>query len=263
MYARLLTSFLLIATLAFTGAQCRPSPTDRSDSELKKQSAKPAWIKLSENIERRELEPGLVIYKLNPKMIRTEIHYDESAPLFEEWQNKTDYAILINGGYFDEHFQPTGLLIKDGLEIGSNRYDDDRSGSLIITDHPYIIDTADTPIPEISPAVSVLQSFPLLISKGLPAIKEDSNKLARRTVVAADKSGDFLIIIADKTPVSLYALMNTLLESDLELEIALNLDGGPSTTLSAKTENFEETLIGLSPLPQVISFQESRPRLLD
>ena len=48
-------------------------------------------------------------------------------------------------------------------------------------------------------------------------------------------------------------MMELLLDTDLNIDIALNLDGGPSTLLTFASEEFEEDLLPITTLPQVIS----------
>jgi hypothetical protein len=77
-----------------------------------------------------------------------------------------------------------------------------------------------------------LQSFPLLVKPGgelgFPEPFED-NVAARRTVIAQDQEGRILFIVAPRGHFTLHRLSVYLMESDLNLDIALNLDGGPST----------------------------------
>jgi hypothetical protein len=77
-----------------------------------------------------------------------------------------------------------------------------------------------------------LQSFPLLVRPdgelGFPAEFEDHVQ-ARRTVIALDREGRILFILTPRGHFTLHQLSLYLTESDLNLDIALNLDGGPST----------------------------------
>ena len=52
---------------------------------------------------------------------------------------------------------------------------------------------------------------------------------ARRTVIAQDKEGRILFVITPRGHFTLHQLSLYLTESDLNLDIALNLDGGPSS----------------------------------
>ena len=77
-----------------------------------------------------------------------------------------------------------------------------------------------------------LQSFPVLVKPGgepgFPAELED-NVTARRTVIAQDREGRILLLVSPRGDFTLHRLSLHLTNSDLDLDIALNLDGGPST----------------------------------
>jgi uncharacterized protein YigE (DUF2233 family) len=82
------------------------------------------------------------------------------------------------------------------------------------------------------PLQAALQSFPILVQPGgklgFPADREDHAR-ARRTVIGQDKNGRILFIVAPEGYFTLHQLSAYLTESNLNLDIALNLDGGGST----------------------------------
>jgi len=77
-----------------------------------------------------------------------------------------------------------------------------------------------------------LQSFPMLVKPGgelgFPEQFED-NLPARRTVIGQDRAGRILLMVAPRGYFTLHRLSLYLTGSDLELDIAINLDGGPSS----------------------------------
>jgi len=98
-----------------------------------------------------------------------------------------------------------------------------------------------------------LQSFPLLVKPGgllgFPAQYEDNLK-ARRTVIGQDREGRILFLVAPLGHYTLHQLSLTLVDLDLGLDIALNLDGGPSSGIIL-AEPFEH-IPAYSLLPLVI-----------
>ena len=84
---------------------------------------------------------------------------------------------------------------------------------------------------------------------GFPAESED-NVRARRTVIAQDREGRILFLIAPRGQFTLHQLSRYLTESDLNLDIAINLDGGPSSGLMIA--NPREVIPSQSLLPVVI-----------
>ena len=91
---------------------------------------------------------------------------------------------------------------------------------------------AEKPYDPSEPLLAGLQSFPLLVKPGgdlgFPVQFED-NLQARRTVIAQDKESRILFIVTPRGHFTLHQLSVYLTGSDLNLDIAINLDGGPST----------------------------------
>ena len=85
--------------------------------------------------------------------------------------------------------------------------------------------------------------FPAGTDEGLPD---------RRTVIAQDRVGRILIIVAPSGFLSLHEMATFLAESDLELDIALNLDGGASTGIWLSAGEREVKIDSLTPIPSVI-----------
>ena len=85
-----------------------------------------------------------------------------------------------------------------------------------------------TPDPAITAA---LQSFPVLVQSGAASYSDEDGQTARRTVLAQDKNGRLLFILAPYGGFTLAQLSQWLAASDLDLDFALNLDGGSSTGL--------------------------------
>jgi uncharacterized protein YigE (DUF2233 family) len=79
-----------------------------------------------------------------------------------------------------------------------------------------------------------VQCFPVLVKPGgvmgFPADADDGRP-ARRTVVAQDRDGRILLMVAPRGFFSLHVLATWLVESDPDVDIALNLDGGTSSGL--------------------------------
>ena len=91
---------------------------------------------------------------------------------------------------------------------------------------------AQKPYNSNEPLQAALQSFPILVQPGgklgFGAEREDHAR-ARRTVIAQDKNGRILFIVAPEGYFTLHELSAYLTQSDLNLDIAVNLDGGGST----------------------------------
>jgi uncharacterized protein YigE (DUF2233 family) len=134
----------------------------------------------------------------------------------------------------------------------------DFGGMLAITaDGPQLRWLAQHPYDPSEPLLAALQSFPLLVKPGgepgFPEQEED-NRAARRSVIGVDRDGRVLLITASIGDFTLHILSAYLVASDLDLDIALNLDGGPSTGMLL-ADPFQE-ISSYVPLPIVITVRE-------
>ncbi len=161
---------------------------------------------------------------------------DRSNPkIISQWQQKLKAEIVINGGYFDENNESTGFLKIEGEKFGNlsingkNGY----TGMLLIKDNQPELRYLPAENYKNEKVNFALQTFPTLIYNNKSLITEDSGKTARRTVLAQTKDKKTYIIISESF-ISLYKLAQWLENSELDISIAINLDGGPSTGLIVK-----------------------------
>ena len=176
------------------------------------------------------------IFRLDQNFFQLDVAYRETPQSVEDWQTETNALMVVNGGFFrveNERHIPNGLTVLDGQVMGSSY--GSFGGMLAIYEggaelrwlaqKPYLLG---------EPLVAGLQSFPVLVKPGgelgFPAESED-NVRARRTVIAQDREGRILFLIAPRGQFTLHQLSRYLTESDLNLDIAINLDGGPSSGL--------------------------------
>ncbi len=172
------------------------------------------------------------------------------------WLRESGAVMAINGGYFTEGYEATGLVVSDGTAVGTSH--GTYAGMFTVTDAgtsvewladvPYFDDKR--PFLHQFPIQQATQSFPLLVKpNGVMGYPEEDGIPARRTVVGQDVNGRLLFIIAGDGRFTLHQLSQWLVNSDLELEIALNLDGGTSTGLQFADGN---GIPAYTPLPIVI-----------
>ncbi len=226
------------------------------------------WIPLNPGLERRIInltgDAGrrleyLYILRLEPDRYVFDVAYDPQAQTLEAWQRETGALVVVNGGYFrkeKETWLPVGLIIVNGEAVGSSY--DSYAGMLAITAAgPELRWLARDPYDPAEPLRGGLQSFPLLVKPGgemgFPGDLED-NQQARRTVIGQDEAGRMLFILAPMGYFTLHQLSAYLTASDLALDIALNLDGGPSSGLLLADPR--EEITASSSLPIVITVRE-------
>jgi uncharacterized protein YigE (DUF2233 family) len=199
----------------------------------------------------------LYLLRLEPAFYQVGLAYEAQNPRdLKSWQVETGALIVLNGGYFREEagkLIPTGLIVVEGQAQGQS-YDTFAGMLAVTTEGPELRWLEQTPYDPQEPLLAGLQSFPLLVKPGgelgFPAEHED-NRRARRTVIGQDRAGRLLFLVADRGYFSLHQLSLYLVNSDLDLDIALNLDGGPSSGLLLAEP--AEGIPAFSVLPVVIT----------
>jgi uncharacterized protein YigE (DUF2233 family) len=102
-----------------------------------------------------------------------------------------------------------------------------------------------------------IQSFPMLVFPGGEVAPiEDDGKRARRTAVALDRAGRLLLIASPTSEFTLRGFADWLGGGDLDIDRALNLDGGSSTGLFLRSGALSEQIDSFGPLPLVLLVEE-------
>ncbi|MBN1812984.1 MAG: phosphodiester glycosidase family protein [Anaerolineae bacterium] len=201
----------------------------------------------------------LAIVRLDPSAVRFRVHYNPGQPLkVSTWAEQLQSLLVINGGYFTPEYEATGLLISDGQTWGAV-YDDFAGLFAVTADEQVSVRwLRDRPYDPAEPLTQGVMSFPVLVKPGgvmgFPANTDDGMS-ARRTVVAQDFEGRVLFIAAPRGHLSLHEMAVFLAESDLGIDVALNLDGGPSTGLWLATEANPVGIDSRAAVPSVISVE--------
>jgi len=224
------------------------------------------WLSLRPGIELRHVlvETGnvterLTITRLDPAVARFSVHYAPHEPLtVKDWAARLQSFLVVNAGYFTPENVTTGLLISNGQTWG-NLYGD-FAGLFAVTtqEHVSVRWLKDQPYDAAEPLRQAVMSFPVLIKPGgvmgFPA-DADEGTPARRTAICQDLDGRILILVAPRGYLSLHELARWLAESDLGLDVALNLDGGFSTGLWLTVNEQSLEIDSRVPVPSVISVE--------
>lgn len=209
--------------------------------------------------EAGELVEHLFMLRLEPGAFQFDVAYHPQPQTLEAWQSETKALIVMNGGYFrleSESYIPNGLTVVGGERIGGTYAD--FAGMFAVTgDGPELRWLAREPYDPNEPLLAALQSFPVLVKPGgelgFPERNEDG-RAARRSVIAQDRDKRVLFLVASVGNFTLHGLSVYLVESDLDLDIAINLDGGPSSGMLLARP--AEGVPALIPLPVVITVRE-------
>jgi uncharacterized protein YigE (DUF2233 family) len=201
----------------------------------------------------------LTIVRLDPSTAHFRVHYNPNQPLkVRSWAEQLQSLLVVNGGYFTPEYEATGLLISDGQTYGAIY--GDFAGLLAVTadEQVSVRWLHDYPYDPVEPLTQGVMSFPVLVKPGgvmgFPADADDGNP-ARRTVVAQDFDGRILFIAAPRGYLSLHEMAVFLAASDLGIDVALNLDGGPSTGLWLQSDESPVGIDSRTAVPSVISVE--------
>ena len=221
------------------------------------------WFLLRPGLERRVVQiyddqnqvvESLYIWRLDQRRFRLDIAYSETPKSLQTWQEETNAVMVINGGYFsidNGRYFPDGLAIVHRTAFGNSF--EGYGGMLAVNqDQAELRWLVQKPYNPNESLQAALQSFPILVQPGgklgFAADREDHAR-ARRTVIAQDKKGRILFIVAPEGYFTLHELSAYLTESNLDLDIAVNLDGGGSTGVLVANPR---EIIPSRPLPFVI-----------
>ena len=175
-------------------------------------------------------QENITLLRLDPFTYRFDVAYQPGAPLsLTAWQAQTGALLVVNGGFYTKAYEATGLVVSSGEVYGSSY--GDFAGMLAVTAAgPEVRWLRQRPYDPTEPLLAALQSFPMLVRPGgVLGFPDEDGQQARRTVVAQDGAGRVLFLVATLGHFTLYQLSHYLASSDLDIDVALNLDGGPSS----------------------------------
>lgn len=226
-----------VATLRPTTLHTLPEPS------VAHQPSDTGWVAVGQGAEMRRMRVALEghvtlanisIVRFDPNQVRFSVGYDAQQPRsLLEWRKESSALAVINGGFFAADYQSTALVVSNGLPSGQSYVG--RGGMFAVTGDGSLVlrSLADYPYSEDEPLSEALQSWPMLVKNGgQPSYSDEADtERDRRSVVARDRSGRILFFVCSSNSFSLPSLSAWLAASDLEIDSALNLDGGSSSGL--------------------------------
>jgi exopolysaccharide biosynthesis protein len=226
--------------------------TTKQDTGWEKVDAALEFRRLPVTVEEHTSE--FIMLRLDPAAYHIRVAYDADHPgRVSQWATAIKPIAIINGGYFDESKRATALVVFDGIVRGSSY--EGFGGMVVVNEsggfelrslrqHPYDANEA---------LQQAMQSAPMLIQPGgvLSDLEADDDR-SRRTVIGRDTHGRILLIACDWPVFTLKELASALKTSDLELDAALNLDGGRSTGLFLQTPTLQLTVDSFDSVPLVL-----------
>lgn len=228
------------------------------------------WIVAAQGVEVRTLtiagiapDVATPVYavRLDPALVRLRVQYAPDTPQpLRTWVEAHRPLVAVNGGFFTADNRATALIVSDGEVHGASytgfggmlaASSDGRIWIQALRDEPY------------NPAVPLdqaIQSFPMLVYPGGAAAEiADNGQRARRTAIAIDRAGRVLIIVCPTSAFSLQALATWLASSDMDIDRALNLDGGSSSGLFVRAGDVLWQINSFAALPSVLMIEPRTP----
>ncbi|NTW02125.1 MAG: phosphodiester glycosidase family protein [Oscillochloris sp.] len=220
------------------------------------------WIAVAPGAELRrlriELGQGIFaqvrVIRLDPTLLRFQVSYAPDNPRSPtQWAKDSGALALINGGFFDEQNHTVSLLVMNGQAVGESY---SGQGGMFMVYPSGAVDLrglAENPYDPSEQLAEAIQGWPLLVQPGgTAAYHFEDGVRARRSALAIDRAGRVLLIACPGTHFTLAELATWLAGSDLEINAAVNLDGGSSTGMLLSAAETNERVDAFVPLPIVL-----------
>jgi uncharacterized protein YigE (DUF2233 family) len=244
----------LVTSIPSSDSISNPTPTPHSTDT--------GWQTIQAGLEYRELDvtidgssDRLRLARLDPSRVRFRVLYEPDQPRrVSQWFASIDSAsLVVNGGYFDPEYRALGLLISEG-QISGRPYAG-FGGMFAVSGADVAVRWNLTqPYVEGEALTYARQNFPMLvIPGGVPNTEIDDNgRTAPRTAVGQDRSGRIVFVVSPGFVFTLTGFGQWLAASDLDLETALNFDGGTSSGLLVRDGNGQRGTDSWVSVPDVI-----------
>ncbi len=253
-------SFLLIAASLSVGCNLPRHllPTLTALPETTESSAS-GWLDLADGLQWRKLLPDgdelaqLIVVRINPQEYQFRAIYRPGQPLsLSRWRELAgDASVIVNANFFDTNYKALGLVVSDGASHGSAYRN--RGGTFLTRNgEAMVIAGRSETLPAIGEIEQAAQGFPLLVEQGRQAyFAATGGERTRRTLIGIDKQGNVLIMVAPFLGLSLADLSAYLPMTDLDIDTAINLDGGGSTMIALPRADY--SLASLDPVPTILA----------
>ncbi len=224
------------------------------------------WLPLANGVQWRQLyfrttdgsTVFLVVARVDPASADIKVKYQPGqAKNIQDWRLALPgAALIVNANFFDQTNNAIGLVAVDGNLMGRSVSRDDAGMVQVRNSQPKLRSLYLEPYNNTEYFEQVAQGFPVLVAYGqaAPAFDAELSQVsARRTVIAQDKQGRILVMVTPFSSVKLSDLAAWLAVSGLDIDMALNLDGGSSTCMYLATGGPSQFTQGFSPVPVVLA----------
>lgn len=215
-------------------------------------------------VEWRSLQPGfdvaelpvvvggiehdrVYLTRIDPARFRFIVRNDPAnSHTVDDWLRDLHAVAAINGSYFGRDFRPSTPVVIDGARSGPADYDAQQGMFIATAGSARIQDLAHANWREvIRNADSAMVSYPMLIdANGQSRAPSGTRWLASRSFVAQDHNGMIILGSAPRGFFTLERLADFLRRADLNIALALNLDGGPVACQGVAINGYRRVVYG-------------------
>lgn len=239
---------LLIATVLISGCQFNLKEI-KSNHEA--QPELPIGVTY---LEKSIDEKSLQIVTIDPQKFQLKIIENSAPPDSKSLQKihqEENSLVTFNGGFFDEDFRPTGLLISHSKELSSYRKGKLINGIFTINQNGLPKLYAAEKFNDSSQFVFAIQNGPILLDEhSQVVVDKDLTRSAGRTAIGINSQNQVVVILLRQSllnqdnEMTLTDFASLLANNEyfrtIGLHSVLNLDGGPSTGLAIQEKYFPE-----------------------
>ena len=217
-------------------------------------AAAPTWSAPATGFEVTELpvlDAGKVVerihlVRIDPAKFKFEVYTaPDAARELRDWMKVTGAVMIVNGSYFDHDGQPATPVVSRGRTLGPKRYGTKHGAFVVLPSGPAVMDLGHTRWQQaFRGATEAMVSFPMLIGADGKSRAQNSNPglLANRTFIGQDAAGRIVIGTTNAAYFSLDRFADFLADAGLDLQRALNLDGGPPACQAVAIGGFKRTV---------------------
>jgi Phosphodiester glycosidase len=178
----------------------------------------------------------------------------------DDWMGTIRVGLVINGSYFGEDGTPDTPILSEGTPLGPRQYSATHGAFVAKRGYADMRDLANVDWNDAFAGMeNATVSYPLLLAADHSTrVPQASKWLANRSFIAKDKSGLIILGTTQDAFFSLDRLAKFLRDAPLDLDIVLNLDGGPVACQGIKFSEYKRNFCG----DWELKFEDGQPKLL-
>lgn len=207
--------------------------------------ARASWQKIDRGLYYQKIELqkksgvpyAIHTFQISPRYYQPKPILSEKPVSIRNLVEKSGAVLGVNANFFDPAGKPLGLIISDGKIVNPKKDISWWGVFSMEKGRPHIVHSSDW---KKNSADMAVQAGPRLVVAGrVPALKDESSQ---KTALGINRKGDIILVVT-YYPLSIKELAKLMAlpesKGGLDCVYALNLDGGSSTQLYAKTNQFE------------------------